>query len=46
MLENVIENLATHGVVEVVLSMGFQPSSFIDAYPDEMCAGLPLKYVV
>ena len=46
MLENVIENLATHGVIEVVLSMGFQPSSFIDAYPDEMCAGLPLKYVV
>jgi len=46
MLENVIENLSTHGVVEVILSMGFQPSAFVDAYPDEMCAGLPLKYVV
>ena len=46
MLENVIENLATHGVVEVVLSMGFQPSAFIDAYPEEMCAGLPIRYVV
>ena len=46
MLENVIENLANHGIVEVILSMGFQPSSFIDAYPDEMCAGLPIRYVV
>ena len=46
MLENVIENLATHGVVEVVLSMGFQPSDFFDAYPEEMCAGLPIRYVV
>ena len=46
MLENVIENLATHGVVEVVLSMGFQPSDFFDAYPEEMCAGLPFRYVV
>jgi mannose-1-phosphate guanylyltransferase len=46
MLENVIENLANHGIVEVILSMGFQPSAFIDAYPEEMCAGLPIKYVV
>ena len=46
MLENVIENLANHGVVEVVLSMGFQPLAFVDAYPDAMCVGLPLKYVV
>ncbi len=46
MLENVVENLSNHGIVEVVLSMGFQPSAFVEAYPDEMCAGLPLKYVV
>ena len=46
MLENVIENLSSHGVVEVVLSMGFQPSDFFDAYPEEMCAGLPIRYVV
>jgi mannose-1-phosphate guanylyltransferase len=26
--------------------MGFQPSAFVDAYPNETCAGLPLKYVV
>ena len=46
MLENVIEKLADHGITEVVLSMGFQPSAFVDAYPNETCAGLPLKYVV
>ena len=46
MLENVIEKLADHGITEVVLSMGFQPSAFVDAYPNQTCAGLPLKYVV
>ena len=46
MLENVIEKLANHGVVEVILSMGFQPAAFVEAYPDAMCAGLPLKYVI
>ena len=46
MLENVIENLSNHKVTEVILSMGFQPSAFVDAYPNGMCGGLPLKYVV
>ena len=45
-LENVIENLSNHKVTEVILSMGFQPSAFVDAYPNGMCGGLPLKYVV
>ena len=46
MLENVIEKLTNHGITEVILSMGFQPSAFVDAYPDAICAGLPLKYVI
>ena len=46
MLENVIEKLTNHGITEVILSMGFQPSAFIDAYPDAICEGLPLKYVI
>ena len=46
MLENVIEKLADDGITEVILSMGFQPSVFVDAYPDEICAGLPIKYVI
>jgi mannose-1-phosphate guanylyltransferase len=46
MLEHVVEHLSAHGITEVVLSMGHEPSAFIDAYPKEVCAGLPLKYVV
>ena len=45
-VENVIEELAQHGINEVILSMGYQPSAFIEAYPDGICAGLPVKYVV
>ena len=46
MLENVIQELSQHGITEVILSMGFKPDIFIDKYPEEVCAGLPLKYVV
>ena len=46
MLENVIQELSQHGITEVILSMGFKPDIFIDKYPEEACAGLPLKYVV
>ena len=46
MLENVVEKLSQHGITEVILSMGFRPDVFIDTYPEEMCAGLPIKYVV
>ena len=46
MLENVIEQLSVHGITEVILSMGFQSSAFLDAYPNEVCAGLPLKCIV
>ena len=46
MLENVIQELSQHGITEVILSMGFKPDIFIDKYPEEVCAGLPIKYVV
>ena len=46
MLEHVVEHLSAHGITEVVLSMGYEPFAFIDAYPKEVCSGLPLKYVV
>ena len=46
MLENVIQELSQRGITEVILSMGFKPDIFIDKYPEEVCAGLPLKYVV
>jgi len=46
MLENVVEQLSKYGVTEVILSMGFKPDTFVDAYPEEICVGLPIKYVV
>ena len=45
MIEWVVGRLADHGVDEVVLSLGYRPDAFIEAYPDEVCAGLPIRYV-
>lgn len=42
MIEWVVGHLAAHGIDEVVLSLGFRPEVFTDAYPDGLCAGLPL----
>ena len=46
MIEHVVGHLATHGIDEVVLSIGFLPGAFLDAYPDGRCAGVPLTYAV
>ena len=46
MIERVIANLAHHGIDEVVLSMGYRPDAFVDAYPDERCAHVPLRYAI
>jgi len=46
MIEHVVAHLAGHGVTRVVLSLGFRPEAFIDAYPDGTCAGMPLHYSV
>jgi mannose-1-phosphate guanylyltransferase len=46
MIEHVLAHLGRHGVTEVVLSLGFQPDAFSDAYPDGVCAGLRLHYAV
>ena len=46
MIEHVVGHLAAHGVEEVVLSLGFLPDAFLDAYPDGRCAGIPLHYAV
>ena len=44
MIEFVIGNLAEHGVDDVVLSLGFLPDAFRQAYPDGHCAGVSLHY--
>ena len=46
MIEHVVGHLAAHGVEEVVLSLGFLPDAFRDAYSDGRCAGIPLHYAV
>jgi mannose-1-phosphate guanylyltransferase len=46
MIERVVAHLAHHGVEDVVLSMGYRPDAFVDAYPDGVCAGVPLTYAI
>lgn len=46
MLERVVARLASFGVDEVVLSLGFQPDSFTEAFPTGNCAGVELVYAV
>ena len=46
MVERVIQHLAGHGVTEAVLSLGYKPDAFRDAYPDGECAGVALHYAV
>lgn len=46
MIEHVIEHLAAHGIDEAVLSLGYRPDAFRDAYPDGVCASVKLMYAV
>jgi mannose-1-phosphate guanylyltransferase len=46
MIEHVIEHLALHGVDDAVLSMGYRPDAFVDAYPGGLCAGVKLHYAI
>jgi mannose-1-phosphate guanylyltransferase len=46
LIERVLAHLAEHGVTEAVLSMGYQPDAFFDAFPGDRCAGVHLLYAV
>jgi mannose-1-phosphate guanylyltransferase len=46
MVERVVVHLAEHGVTEAILSLGYKPDTFLDAYPDGTCAGVKLTYAV
>ncbi len=46
MIERVVGSLGAHGVTDAVLSLGYRPDAFIDAYPDGRCAGVTLHYAV
>ncbi|MEI8391470.1 MAG: NDP-sugar synthase [Actinomycetes bacterium] len=45
-VENVVRMLAAAGIKEVVLGLGFKPEPFVEAFPDGVCAGIPLHYAV
>ena len=46
MIERVLEHLAAHGVDRAVLSLGYRPDAFKDAYPEGRCAGVDLHYAI
>src|SRR5690606_24648034 len=46
MIEHVVAHLASHGITEAVLSMGYKPDAFVEAYPDGVCAGVALHYAI
>jgi mannose-1-phosphate guanylyltransferase len=46
MIEHVVGHLVDHGVDDVVLSLGYQPDGFRDAYPGGRCVGASLHYAI
>ncbi|MFV0316673.1 MAG: sugar phosphate nucleotidyltransferase [Microthrixaceae bacterium] len=46
MLERVVSRLGDHGVDEVVLSLGYRPEVFTEAFPDGSSHGVELTYAV
>jgi mannose-1-phosphate guanylyltransferase len=45
MLERVVAKLGRAGVDEVILSLGYRPDVFLEAFPDGTCAGVKLSYM-
>jgi mannose-1-phosphate guanylyltransferase len=46
MVELVVGHLASHGVDDVVLSLGYRPDAFETTYPDGRCGSVRLHYAV
>jgi mannose-1-phosphate guanylyltransferase len=46
MIECVLESLGRHGVTDAVLSLGYLPDRFIEAYPSNLIAGVNVTYAV
>jgi mannose-1-phosphate guanylyltransferase len=44
MIERVLAHLASHGIDQAVLSLGYRPDAFADAYPGGRCAGVAVTY--
>ncbi|MEY3988545.1 MAG: hypothetical protein RJB50_814 [Actinomycetota bacterium] len=46
LLERLMASLARGGVTDAVLSLGFKPEPFLNAFPSNRCAGVKLTYAV
>jgi mannose-1-phosphate guanylyltransferase len=46
MIERVLVKLASHGLDQAVLSLGYLPDAFVEAYPENRAAGVELTYAV
>lgn len=46
MMERKLAELANHGVTEAVLSLGYKPDAFLDAYPSGVIGGVRVHYAV
>lgn len=46
MIEHVLAHLRSHGIEAAVLSLGYRPDAFTEAYPDGVAAGVQLHYAV
>ena len=46
MIECVLEALARHGVTDAVLSLGYLPDRFTEAYPADVISGVRVTYAV
>ncbi len=46
MIERVVSTLGTVGVTDAILSLGYRPDAFLDAYPDDTIDGVRLHYAV
>lgn len=46
MIERVVAKLGEVGVTDAILSLGYRPDAFFDAYPDDTLDGVKLHYAV
>jgi mannose-1-phosphate guanylyltransferase len=46
MIERVLSHLASHGIDDAVLSLGYLPDAFMEAYPEGRISGMGVTYAV
>jgi mannose-1-phosphate guanylyltransferase len=46
MIEWVVDRLNGHGIDEVILSLGYRPDAFLEAFPSGLISGLPFRIAI